>query len=67
MPIQRAFKVGIYLAPEQRVFLNKTLGCCRHRVNIKSWYRMVVLKNITISQSPMGKYCASCLAEVSAE
>jgi putative transposase len=33
MLIQRAFKVRLYPAPEQAVFLNKTLGCCRFLYN----------------------------------
>jgi transposase len=33
MTIQRAFKVRIYPIPEQQVFLNKTLGCCRFLYN----------------------------------
>ncbi|MDR2536871.1 MAG: helix-turn-helix domain-containing protein [Treponema sp.] len=28
MQIQRAFKAHIYPTDEQRVFLNKTFGCC---------------------------------------
>ena len=42
------------------------LGCpvrFKHRINIKSWYRTAVLKNISVSRTPTDKYFASCLFE----
>jgi transposase len=33
MKIQRALKVRLYPTPEQAIFLNKTLGCCRFLYN----------------------------------
>jgi putative transposase len=44
--IQRAFKVRLYPTPEQRVFLNKTLGSCRFLYNLMLAERIETYKTL---------------------